>query len=202
LTGNQAGSRLVDENLGKAYQGLSLGHRSATSIFMYSFSGGHIKGASTGEIKRAATTLENPSAIIEAALSKLEKELFFLQSLGDKYFFSNQPNLNRIVLTQMENIKNTEVNSFEQDLLQDSIKGAPFSTYLWEDRASNIPDNEQLKLIIIKKENSEKIKEIISSKGQSPRVYRNTMFVLYPNEMEEGRLFESIKRKIAYENIE
>ncbi len=202
LTGNQAGSKLVDENLGKAYQGLSLGHRSATAIFMYSFSGGPVKGASTGEIKRAATTLENPSAIIEAALSKLEKELFFLQSLGDKYFFSNQPNLNRIVLTQMENIKNTEVHSFEQDLLQDSIKGAPFSTYLWEDRASNIPDNELLKLIIIKKENPDKIKEIISSKGQSPRVYRNTMFVLYPYEIEEGRLFESIKRKIAYENIE
>lgn len=202
LTGNQAGSKLVDENLGKAFQGLSLGRRSATAIFMYSFSGGHIKGASTGEIKRAATTLENPSAIIEAALGKLEKELFFLQTFGDKYFFSNQPNLNRIVLTQMENIKNTEVYSFEQELLQDSIKGAPFSTYLWEDRASNIPDNEQLKLVIIKKENAEKIKEIISSKGQSPRVYRNTMFVLYPNEIEEGRLFDSIKRKIAYENIE
>ncbi len=202
LTGKQAGSKLVDGNLGKAYQGLSLGLRSSTAIFMYSFSGGHIKGATTGEIKRSATTLENPSAIIEAALNKLEKELFFLQSLGDKYFFSNQPNLNRIVLNQMENIKNTEVHSFEQDLLQDSIKGAPFNTYLWEDWAYNIPDNEQLKLIIIKKENSEKIKEIISSKGQSPRVYRNTMFVLYPSELEEGRLFESIKRKIAYENIE
>jgi hypothetical protein len=202
LTGNQAGSKLVDESLGKAYQGLSLGLRSTTSIFMYSFSGGHIKGATTGEIKRAATTFDNPSAIIEAALSKLEKELFFLQSHGDKYFFSNQPNLNRIVLTQMENIKNAEVHLFEQDLLQDSIKGAPFSVYSWEDRPSNIPDNEQLKLVIIKKGNSYKIKEIISTKGQSPRVYRNTMFVLYPNEMEEGRLFDSIKRKIAYENIE
>ena len=47
--------------------------------------------------------IDVPSSIIVEAVSKLEENLFYLQYDG-RYFFSNQPNLNRVLLTKMEGI--------------------------------------------------------------------------------------------------
>jgi len=40
-----SGSKKVDKSLGKSLQGIQLGTRAATAVFMYSFSGGHENGA-------------------------------------------------------------------------------------------------------------------------------------------------------------
>jgi hypothetical protein len=71
------------------YQGLNLGSRTATSIFLNSFSGGYEKGTTTGEIKRCATTTENPASVVAEAAEQLKGKLFHLQNIGEKYYFSN-----------------------------------------------------------------------------------------------------------------
>lgn len=202
ITDKNSGAVKVNNDLGNAYQGLLLGTRTATSIFMYSHSGGSVKGATMNELKRSATTTENPSPIIDAAVSKLEKELFFLQSFSDKYFFSNQPNLNRILLTHMENIKENELEELEKSLLLEKIKGSSFKVYLWEEKSSNIVDDDNLKLVILKKENKEIISEIIKKKGQSPRTKSNTVFCLSPSEFDKSNFTILLKKVIAFDLIQ
>jgi hypothetical protein len=124
-----------------------------------------------------------------------------MQNSGEKYFFSNQPNLNRIVLTKMENVKDYELVEMEQKLLKQGIKGDKLKVYIWEDKAGNISDSEDLKLIILKRENPDLMKEMLQNKGHTPRVYRNTMFFLYPLETERSGFSNLLKRKIAYDNI-
>ena len=68
ITDATAGARKVDQELGDAYRGLRLGTRTATTIFMHSFSGGVERGATLGEVKRHATTLSNPSSVIAETL--------------------------------------------------------------------------------------------------------------------------------------
>ncbi len=91
-----SGATKVDKSLGKSLQGIQPGTRAATAVFMYSFSGGHENGATGSEIKRSATTTDNPSSIVVEALEQLKAKLFFMQNQNEKFFFSNQPNLNRI----------------------------------------------------------------------------------------------------------
>jgi hypothetical protein len=141
-----AGSGKVDLSLGKAYQGLRLGSRVATTIFLYSFSGGHERGATLGEIKRSATTIDNPASVVAEAVEQLKGKLFYLQNIGEKYFFNNQPNINRILLTNMENIPEEKVVQTELELLRKSILGARLKVFVWEESASNIPDSDDLKL--------------------------------------------------------
>ena len=202
ITDKSSGAVKVNNDLGSTYQGLSLGSRSATAIFMYSHSGGTVKGASLSEIKRSATTIENPSPIIDGVVSKLEKELFFLQTFGDKYFFSNQPNLNKILLTQMDNINVHDLEELEKELIVSKINGVSFKVYIWEDKTSNITDDENLKLVILKKDNKDLINDIIKKKGQSPRTKSNTVFCLIPSEFDRTNLVTFLKKKIAYELIE
>ena len=197
-----SGSGKVDLSLGKAYQGLRLGSRAATTIFLYSFSGGHEHGATLGEIKRSATTIDNPASVVAEAVEQLKGKLFYLQNIGEKYFFNNQPNINRILLTNMENIPEEKVVQTELELLRKSISGARLKVFVWEESASNIPDSDDLKLVILKKENQVVINNLLKSKGQTPRVYRNTLFFLHTLESERPAFSNTIKRKIAYEYIE
>ena len=202
ITDWDAGSQKVDLSLGSAYQGLSLGTRTATTTFLYSFSGGIERGATLGELKRSATTIENPASVVAEATEQLKGKLFFLQNIGDRYFFSNQPNLNRILLTNMENVKDEKVVETEQELLKGNIAGGKLRVFVWEENANNIPDSEELKLVILKTDSKEAIKNILTSKGQVPRVYRNTLFFSYPLESERPSFVDTVKRKVAYEYIE
>ena len=202
ITDFDAGSQKVDLSLGSSYQGLNLGSRAATSIFLHSFSGGHERGATLGEIKRSASTTENPASVIAEATEQLKGKLFYLQNIGDRYFFTNQPNLNRILLTNMENVREEQVVEAERELLRSSISGGKLKVFIWEEKSANIPDSEELKLVILNRENKQIISDMLKNKGQTPRVYCNTLFFVYPLESEKPVFIDTIKRKLAYEYIE
>ena len=76
ITDVEAGSRKVDMSLGRSYQGLNLGSRAATTIFLHSFSGGQERGTTLGEIKRCATTTEYLSSVVVEATTQLKGRLF------------------------------------------------------------------------------------------------------------------------------
>ena len=201
ITGPTSGSKKVDMALGSAYRGLGIGTRTATTIFMYSFSGGQEHGTTLGEIKRSATTLQNPSPLVAEAIEQLKGKLFYLQSRGENYFFSNQANLNRILLNNMENVKESDLVPLEKELIKKSISGRLFRTYIWENKSADIADTEELKLVVLREKNSELIKQLLLNKGQTPRIYRNTLFFLYPLNTERSAFTNMLRRKIALENV-
>lgn len=201
ITSSNSGANVIDASLGRAYQGLSIGKRTTTTIFMYSFSGGAERGATIGEVKRSATTLNNPSSVIMEALELLKQKLFYLQVTGDRFYFRNQPNLNRVILNKMENITLREMNEAEKRLLSENLSKNKLQVYLWVENSADIPDNEELKLIILQTENMGAIEKIRASKGNTPRVNKNTIFFLYPQESERVAFTNAMKRSLAIEKI-
>ena len=202
ITDTNSGAKKIDDSVGKSFRGLLLGTRAATCIFLYSFSGGQEKGARVGEIKRAATTTENPSSVVVEAVEQLKSKLFYLQSQNEKYFFLNQPNMNRIVLTRMENIKDRDVLESEREILKQQIYGGKLKVFLWPDKPKDIPDTEELKLVILPERDEGFMKTALETKGDSPRVYRNTIFFLCPSDAEKTAFGNLIKRRIAYAQIQ
>ncbi len=198
ITDHHSGAKRVNQKLGQAYQGLRLGERATATIFMYSFSGGHIKGSTLNEIKRSASVLGNPASVIGDTVGLLEKELFYLQTVDNKYYFSNQPNLNRILITFMDNIRGSEVTDVEKELIKDNIRLGSLNSILWEKDSANIADDSNLKLIFLPEKDDSIIKEIILNKGQTPRVNRNTLIFVYPSEFERSSFIALLKRRIAF----
>lgn len=201
ITDSQSGSKRVNESLGNAYQDLRLGSRTATSIFLMSFSGGQERGASLGEIKRCSTTVENPPSVIAEAVEHLKSQLFYLQSRPNKLYFTNQPNLNRIIYNRMENIDSETLLQRERMLLKENITGGAFQTYLWETDPVNIQDNEGLKLIVLRTFDRQIMEAIVQNKGQTPRVNRNSVLFLCPLESERSGFKTMLKRVMAFESI-
>lgn len=186
ITGPDAGARKVNAELGKAYQGLNLGSRVANTIFMYSFSEGTERGATLGEIKRNATTLDNPSSVVAESVEQVKGRLFYLQQYSAKYFFTNQPNLNRILLTRMENITREQIREVDLDLLKKRMGGKRLKVFLWPTDIMDIPDTTDLKLVVLPDSDEDSarlqasMKGLMEERGGTPRVNRNTLFSLTP----------------------
>jgi hypothetical protein len=201
ITSSDAGAKKVDKSLGDAYIPFSFGIKTATSIFMYSFSGGPERGGTINEIKLASADVSTPSSIIVEAISKLKEHLFYIQTDG-KLFFTNQPNLNRVLLTKMENITDEELKVTEKTLLTNHLKREHFEIFLWPGNSKDIPDTKSLKLIIKQSQKGEKCKELLENYGERPRVYRNTPIFLCPMNSERINFESFLKRKLAWQLVE
>lgn len=201
ITGADAGSKKVSASLGKAYQGLRLGERVTTAVFMYSFSGGVERGATLTEIKRNATTLENPSAVVAESVEELKGRLFYIQNQAGKYFFSNQANLNRLLLIRMENIHDPEMREVEVSLLRARIKGDRLKVSIWREQSSDIPDTPDLKLVILSEPNEPLMRSMLEEKGSTPRVHRNTIFFLVPMLNERAAFASLVRKYLAFQGL-
>ncbi len=205
ITSENAGAKKTDLKLGDAYKGLRLGTRAATTIFMYSFAGGIEKGATKNEIKRAATTLNNPASILGEVLDELKNSLFHMQYENGKYFFTNQPNLNRVIITKMDNISDEKVEELKKEFLKKLINPNMYDinqkTFIWVENSQDIPETTDFKLVILKEPDKQLMENIITTKGNSPRVYRNLIFFLVPMESYRNELNRIFREILALEEI-
>ena len=201
ITGEDAGAKKVDVGLGDAYKGLKLGSRAATIVFLCSFSGGTEKGASLEEIKRSGTTTGNPSSVLTEALEGLRGKLFYFRHDGGKAYFTNQPNINRILQIRMENINEQAISEFEQAELKKNLSGECLKTFVWPEEGSDIPDDTDLKLVILKEHNDLLMKDTLEMKGNTRRVNRNTLFFLTPLEREATGFYGQLQKILAYQTI-
>ena len=202
ITNSNSNARGIDKQIGNAYSGFSLGIRVATCVFLNSFSSGQERGATTSMIKRSAANTDITSSIITDVLDKMDNHLYFMQKSGDKYYFSSKPNLNKVIIQKMDNAKEQELIELEKDLLLQNISRKELRVYIWEDNPGNIHDNEDLKLVILPVEDLNIVDKIVKQKGQNPRVNRNTLFFLLPAEFHRSSFIISLKRSLAYRNIE
>ncbi len=201
ITANDSGSKKAESELGNAYKGLHLAERTSTAIFLYSFSGGEKKGIDKEELKRIATPIGNPSAVVADALDILMNKLFFLQSKNGVYYFSNQPNLNKILINKLDNVKNSEVIEKQLGLIKKNISGSKFKVFIWPDDSSSIPDNTDLKLIILKRKDNALVSSLFESRGSSTRINRNTLFFLFANDSDKAVLDGTVKNLIAHNHV-
>ena len=198
ITSEEAGARKVDFALGDAYKGLKLGSRAATAVFLYSFSGGMEQGATLGEIKRSAVTTGIPSSVVAEAATDLQNELFFLRHEEGRSYFTNQPNLNRILLTRMENIKDSEIEEFEEFLVKRNLSIGNLNTFIWPSDGLEVTDSADPKLVILKLPDDALMQAILEMRGKSRRVNRNTLFFLTTLGHERSGFYNQLKKTIAF----
>ncbi len=103
------------------------------------------------------------------AIEQLKARLFYLQTHGEKYF-SAPANLNRILLSTMENVKDADLIDLERGVAALLAERQPLQKHTWEDRSLNIADSEDIKLVILQKADPALINDMLKSKGQTPRV--------------------------------
>lgn len=197
-----SGAKRVDRELGESYVHYRIGTKAATVIFMYSFSSGELKGATTKEIKLSTADLRYPSSIVGDAILMLKDNLLYLHYRDGRYFFSLEPSLNKLLLDEMNNVTEEEIEELERSLLKSEVPGRYFRPYLWPKDSRDIPDNDPtLKLVVLREYDSEKVYQILNSSGSTARVYKNTLIFLVPRETERVDFNRKARKYIAWERI-
>lgn len=198
IAGHEAKSALLDA-ANKPWKHLA--QRIATSVFFHSFSADEgTRGINLPYIKLAVLRSDTIPALATDVLGKLNNTLWYLNSRGDAYYFSRIPNLNRMILAKKE----LYTTAYEEELKKVIEKeiGNKFRPYLWPEASDGIPDNRELKLLILRPEDTgSKVKEWIERKGNNFREFKNTLFFALADTAGFGKLREDVKTFLALQDI-
>jgi hypothetical protein len=199
ITSDESGAKTVDESLGSSYKPYKLGTVVSTSIFMLSFSGRGEREVSIRDVKLSTVYPEFSSTVVDTAITNLREKLFYLSDEG--LFFTNQPNLNKLILSREENIPDDMLYSEEVELIKKHISSHPkIRVYIHPKFSKDIPDNPDIKLVVLDKPEPES--EYLEKHGESPRVNRNTVIFLCREESHRESFAKFLKRFIALRQIE
>ncbi|MGC8957783.1 MAG: ATP-binding protein [Candidatus Kapaibacteriota bacterium] len=199
ITSANSGSKKVDKAIGSSYRSYELGTLVSTTIFMMSFSGRGKKDNTLTEIKLSCVEPTFNHTVIDTVLTHLKEKLFYLSDEG--LFFTNQPNLNRIITSREENITEDEILEEWENIIKRHIsKETKFRIYLHPKSPKDIPDNVELKLVILNKKQPEQ--DFLEKNGEIPRIYRNTLIFLCVDDKQEDKFYNYIRKLLALASIE
>lgn len=203
ITGSGSGASKVNQMVPDKYKGKNLGTRTAVAIFMHSHSGGaEINGGTESELKRATCEHGIPASQIGEVLTRFKDHLFYLNVSNDRYMFTKETNILKLKVDIMDNLKDHELDEAEKSLLKKKIgKTKGLKSILWPSVSRDVEDTPPLKLIIMKSDDMDLIREIHDKCGDSDRIRRNNMFFLVPNNGEKISFLESLKSRVAWDKI-
>jgi len=202
IAGSSSGAARVDKMMPQHLWGKELGTRAARAIFMYSHSGGiTTKGATDKEIMRATVSRGIESAHINSVLEKFRNQLFYLNIQDGKYLFTKEANILKMKLDKMENIDSRDIDEAEKQLIKENITNNRFKVVVWPKSSKDVENSHSMKLVLLRENDLRLIESIYDNVGEMPRVYKNNIFILTPSEGEKSKFSNSLRSKIAWEQI-
>jgi hypothetical protein len=199
VSGHEAKSQALDA-ANKSWNHLA--ESISTSIFYHSFAADDSeKGINLNFIRLAVLRSDTIPALVTDILQRLSNSLWYLNSRGDAYYFSRIPNLNRMILDKKELF----IESSEEEMRERIKKelGNKFRTYLWPSSSDEVPDNQELKLVVLAPNDSgEAIPNWIEYKGNNYRHNKNTLFFALADTAQFAHLREDVKTYLALQDIE
>ncbi|MCX6246558.1 MAG: DUF499 domain-containing protein [Bacteroidetes bacterium] len=201
ITSPESGANKLNRKVPESCRSLKLGSRTASAIFMYSFTGGIERGITLNEAKRVATTMDNLASVISDVLEESKNCMFYLKHTGTQYLFTTEPTLYSIVNVKMDNIKPAPVEELQRKIFNENINNNRLRDYYHPKVNNDVPDTTEFKLVVFPERDDNNINELIEKKGSSPRVNRNTIFPMIPVDSEKSRFENILKKYLAYEEI-
>jgi predicted AAA+ superfamily ATPase len=182
----------IDEALGSEYARERVAQGLATSIFLYSHSGGRERGGTEPQLRLAVLHPDMTPAIVADAVDRLSKRLWYLYGDGGVWRFSTEPNLNKILVEREDGVRREEINEEVRRTLGEIAGLRTFRRlYVWPQEDRDVTDTQELSLVVLDldhpmgPENEEAtrrfISQILDNHGTTFRRYRNTLVFLAPD---------------------
>ncbi len=199
ISGHEAKSMQLDkENKGWKH----LAERISTAIFFYSFSGDKSgKGATLEYIKFSVMHSDTIIPMITEVLQRLDKYLWYMNERDEMYRFTKLPNLTRMILDKKELYNESYIDEMKNIIQKEA--GNAFQTFLWAKKSEDIPDNKEIKLVILQpNEKEDTPQRWLEKKGNTFRTYKNTLIFAMADPAGFGAFKEEIKTYLALKDIE
>ncbi|NEW78740.1 MAG: ATP-binding protein [Gelidibacter sp.] len=218
IAGSSSNAFKIDSNKTE-YGQFYLTQSIATVILMNSFgSEGTNKGLSVPELKLhllAPNSFNHNS--INGALSDLENAAYYLYSAqtgnaGKRYWFHVKPNISMLINQGKQDVKQEDIYAEVLKRLKEKTNNRIQLFNVLVDPSEDIPEQVKPTLIILHPKNTatnegpssrskDLIEKIATKKGNSERIYRNTILFLIASDGASGKLYSNIRDYLACQKI-
>lgn len=207
IAGPTAKAEKIDREMGSEYARFGVASGLARAIFFESFSGGERRGVGIQRLRLAVLREGIPPAVVGDALRRLEEELWYLHVERGVYSFSNQPNLNRVIVEKEEVVKDEYILE-EIKLRLEKLAGTEMAVRIWPKESQDVPDTKELKLALLAPEHTRQapktadfVQELLGKCGLTFRAYQNTLVLLAADAGEFATARQQVKRFLALRAI-
>ncbi len=216
VSGSASNAFKIDEKKPQFRQ-WSLAQAIAATVLLNSFgSDGANKGVSVSDIK---LNLLEPDGFnhnsINGALDELEGSAYYLyyaqSGTNRRFWFHTKPNINILINQVKDDIKSKDVEAEVLRRINEKARGVqPFNVLV--SPTGDVPEQTKLTLIILRpqlrgdandvgEDTKKYVEQIATKKGNSERIYRNTMLFLAPSEYGYAQLAVAVKEYLACKKI-
>ena len=200
-------------NLGKS----SACRRVARTIYLGSApsAGAAQRGIEDRRIKLGCVLPGEPPAVFGDALRRLAAAATYLYQDGPRYWYATQPTVTKMAEDRAEQLRREpdRVAQAIRDQLLVAVRetGGFHRIHLMPQSGHDVPDEREVRLVVLGTEYphhrgaespaNKAAKAILESRGSAPRLYRNTLVFLAPDQSRLQDMDEAVRRHLAWESI-
>lgn len=232
IAGTNAKSPQIDNAIGREHARFSPAVRTATTIFLWSFSGAgeQTRGATEAQVRVGVLTPEMQPAIVGNILNEFRRKLWYLHEDQSTYRFDTQANLNRVIVQKEEGITAQAARKAVEDKIveivnEQGVRGRGTTpmfggttsinvrSYLYPKTSQDVADVAALGIVLLRPSQNAPageaidtlpsiVGEVLTRYGERPRENRNALVVLVPNTSLVAEAEKAARRLLALQSAD
>lgn len=174
----------------------------------------HTKGLEQPRIRLGAIQPEENISVFDDVLMKLQNKLtyFYSNPSNDRFWFDTRPTLRKTVEERASQIAATDVEFEIEQRLRKLKKEQPFSgLHICPGSSLDVMDEQSVRLVVLRPEDTfksgsecaalQRMNEILNTRGSSPRIYKNMLAFLVPDQKLISSLKEGVRLFLAWKSV-
>lgn len=189
--------------------------RTARTIFLGSAPGGALRGIDERQIRLGTAQPGDRVASYNEALQEMFKELHYLYSSNDRYYFHAEENLNKVAADRALQFLDAEVDRHIIELLNNDVRRNNRDVIVFANGEVTIPDNSHgVRLVILPPDKAinsrssetndaeaEARRVLLTTQNDGNRIHRNTVLFLAAKRDEARTLRQAVRNFLAWQSI-
>ena len=189
--------------------------RVARTIFLGSASSGALRGIDERQIRLGVVQPTDRLASYNEALQEMSKELHYLYTSNDLYYFHAEENLNKVTADRAGQLSDPEVDRHIIDLLSNEVRRNNIQVAVLGNGEATIQDNSKnARLVILPPDKAinsrsaetndaeaEARRVLLTSPSGGNRIHRNTLLFLAAKRDEVRNLRQTVRNFLAWQSI-
>ena len=172
------------------------------------------RGITEAQIKLGAVQPGEQVSIFGDALRRLNDQSTYLYAQGGRYWFSNQPSVNRLAADRAAQFRDDDVlEAIEKQLKKEGTQRGDFDKlHICPTTTAEAPDDREAKLVILRpqdpfvaREENNRARQVaaqyLEQRGNGPRRYRNTVVFLAADGTRLNDLKQAMREYLAWDSI-
>ena len=150
-------------------------------------------------------------AVYGDALARVAEEATYLYGDGARYWYDTRPNINRTARDRAAQIPEVEVEArLAAELRKRRPRGIFAGVHAAPPGSADVPDEPELRLVILGADAGwssgggaavERASEILDRRGSAPRIWRNVLLFLAPEQRGVDAVRDAVRQLMAWESI-